>query len=318
MYYPYLRGKQFELLAIRDFCDHYGKTELIAPIIEPVKENFNSMRLAIKKMQEKNMHFYLILNPQCGEILRNDNIPDKTDHILQALEAELADTTYWTPAFIANNNYTAISTIIENKNFDRVMLMCKDGVQSDDNTFDKLVSMPSVSRVVINPESNSLRRKLRKLGIVDIIRLDDNFTPRQRNSDYVDVPEDFFSDAYKYFQEEGYTGISDYTTLPSAFIDGGRLPYAIAIHMTYEKTEDQIFIRHFVSDTNDDDSNIQGKFGEAAHKAVNFFTTKKLTNQSIQELTQLYNESRYPGLGIIKKISIKNHIELIFSTLQAK
>ncbi len=317
MYYPYLRGKQFELLAVRDFCDHYGQTESIAPIIEPVKENFNSMKLAIKKMQEKGMHFFLILNPQCGEILRNDDINDKTSYILQSLEAELADTACWTPAFIAHNNYAIIPQTIADNGFERVMLICKDGVQSDDNTFDNLVSMPCVSKVVINPAFNSLRRKLRKLEIADIIRLDDNFTPLQRNSDYVDVPEELFSDAYKYYQEEGYTGISDYTTLPSAFIDGGRLPYAIAIHMTYEKTEDQIFVRHFVSDTNDDDSNIQGKFGEAAAKAVQFFREHELTNDAIQELSQLYDETRYPGLGVIKKISIKNHIELMFGILQA-
>lgn len=311
MYYPYLRGKQFELLALRDFADYYGKTTLVSPIIEPVKTSFNSMKIAIRKMQEKCIHFYLILNPQCGEVQNEPTL------ILDALSTELADTVSWTPAFIVQNNYTTIADLIEKYNFERSMLICKDGVQSDDEAFDCFVKQPHFSKVVINSSFNSLRRKLRRLGVRDIIRLDDSFKPLQRNSDYVNIPEELFSDAYRYYDEEGYSGISDYTILPSTFIDGGRLPYAIAIHMTYEKTEDQIFVRHFVSDTNDDDSNIQGKFGEAAEKAVRFFREQELSNNAIAELTQLYEERRYPGLGIIKKISIKNHIELMFEIFQS-
>jgi hypothetical protein len=309
MYHPYLRGKQFELLALRDLAEYYGQTSLIAPIIEPVKSSFNSMKLAINKLREKEIHFFLILNPQCGEIQNNTSL------ITDNLETELNDTFFWTPAFIVNNNYDDISRIVSEQGYERIMLICKDGIESNDAAFDAFVKQSFISKIVINSTHNSLRRKLSRLGIREVIRLDDNFTPLQRNSDYVHVPEELFSDAYRYYQEEGFSGISDYTTLPSTFIDGGRLPYAIAIHMTYEKTEDQIFVRHFVSDTNDDDSNIQGKFGEAAEKAVDFFTQQNLSNEAIRELTELYNQRRYPGLGVIKKISIKNHIELMYQIL---
>ncbi len=252
----------------------------------------------------------MILNPQCGEI------QDGTELITTNLETELSDNSFWTPAFIVNNNYDIISKIVAEKGYERVMLICKDGIDSNDTDFDIFVNQPFIDKVVINSSYNSLRRKLSRLRIKEVIRLDDNFTPLQRNSDYVHVLEELFSDAYKYYEEEGFSGISDYTTLPSTFIDGGRLPYAIAIHMTYEKTEDQIFVRHFVSDTNDDDSNIQGKFGEAAEKAVDFFTQHNLSNEAIRELTELYQQQRYPGLGVIKKISIKNHIELMYQILR--
>ena len=84
MYYPYLRGKQFELLALRDFADYYGETKLIIPIIEPVKNSFNGMKLAIRKMHEKGIHFNLILNPQCGDVQNEfDLILDSLGLILQ-------------------------------------------------------------------------------------------------------------------------------------------------------------------------------------------------------------------------------------------
>lgn len=38
MYFPYLRGKQFELLALRSFSQSNQDCESIVPIIEPVKK----------------------------------------------------------------------------------------------------------------------------------------------------------------------------------------------------------------------------------------------------------------------------------------
>ncbi|MCD7975822.1 MAG: sce7725 family protein [Tannerellaceae bacterium] len=125
MYYPYLRGKQFELLALRDFADDYGKTPFVSPIIEPVKSGFNSMKLAIRTLMEKEMHFFLIINPQCGEV---QNQPER---ICESLHVELQNRDLWTPAFVVtNNNYRQISTVIAEKGYHRVMIMCKDGIQN--------------------------------------------------------------------------------------------------------------------------------------------------------------------------------------------
>jgi hypothetical protein len=89
------------------------------------------------------------------------------------------------------------------------------------------------------------------------------------------------------------------------------LPWAIAIHWTYEKNSDSIWVRHFVSDTNDDNSNVQGKFFEAARKAVDFFDANNISNYAVEELVRYVRGGQYPGLGVIKKLSIKNHIELM-------
>jgi len=60
MYYPYLRGKQFELIALREFAASYDNYKVI-PIIEPVKLSFNSMSLAIKAMKAKDLPFVFII-----------------------------------------------------------------------------------------------------------------------------------------------------------------------------------------------------------------------------------------------------------------
>ena len=309
MYYPYLRGKQFELLALREFAELYSDNCMVFPVIEPVKSSFNSMKIALKKLQEKKISYALVLNPQVGDLIRD------TRAIEMELEQLLEDKDSWIPAYIVNSNSKGIIRQIQIKDYHNVMLICKDSVDSNNPDFEELIGLPVVTKVLINNDNRSLKRKLQKLG-KEVIRLDDNFKPQKKNSDYVDIPEEKFTEEHKYYDiEDHYQGLGDYTVLTSDFLEGGRLPYAVAIHLTYEKNSDEIWVRHFVSDTNDDNTNIQGKFGEAAEKAVEFFERIPFSNDSIAELTGYYRNGQYPGLGVLKKISIKNHLELMNTIL---
>jgi hypothetical protein len=46
-------------------------------------------------------------------------------------------------------------------------------------------------------------------------------------------------------------------------------------------------------------------------KAVTFCRENHLTNSAIQELENYFEKEHYPGLGVTKKISVKNHILII-------
>lgn len=302
MYYPYLRGRQFELIALREYADKNAGNNNIIPIIEPVKNTFNSMRLALPKLIEGNVKFALILNPQVGDI-------KKIQEIIDALKDELGDKSKWIPAFIVTNKYAQIENQIKEYGFNEVMLLCSDITDSSDNDFEKLVLLPNI-KYVVSKENRTLKRKLSNKGL-ELIRLDDNFNAQKRNSDYLITPEEKFSEEHLFYREDGYSGFADYTVIVSDFIEGGAGPYAVAIHLTYQKENKEVWVRHFVSDTNDDRSNVQGKFAEAAKKAVSFITEKGIDNNALNELKNYYNTASYPGLGMVKKISIKNHLELI-------
>ena len=127
----------------------------------------------------------------------------------------------------------------------------------------------------------------------------------------MDIEGHRLSEEHLYFQDEGFRGFSDYTVLPSEYIDGGSTPRAVAIHLTYLYSENQIWIRHFTSETNDSIANVQGKFAEAAEKAVNYCRENGITNTAITELESYYDNQHYPGLGTVKKISIKNHLLIV-------
>lgn len=308
MYYPYLRGKQFELLALREFSQEFPSPSHICPIIEPVKKTLNGLTAAIKILMGQNIRFALVLNPKDGDFKRIQL------DLLKEIPELKKNKDKWIPAFIYRDNPDSIQSYIKSNELKNVMIIFLNSVNLSEDKVIEFLENENVLYIVANIEKDrSNRRRLLSLG-KQLIRLDDQFNDLARNADYLNIPEEKFSEEHIYYKTEGYTGFSDYTTLPSIYKDSGMLPYAVAIHMTYQKSPEEIYIRHFVSDSNWDNTNIHGKFYEAASKFKTFFLNIKETPAS-KTLIQFLDEKRYPGLGVIKKLSIKNHLELIENCL---
>ena len=66
MYFPYFRGKQYELIAIRESAGLFAETGFI-PIIEPVKESLSGLRRAVDAIDEAAAQAILIVNPGYGD-----------------------------------------------------------------------------------------------------------------------------------------------------------------------------------------------------------------------------------------------------------
>ena len=64
-YFPFLRGKQNELLALRDLAGKISSHGRVIPIIEPVKSN-RTTEISIEEFVEKSMPFLFICNPIHG------------------------------------------------------------------------------------------------------------------------------------------------------------------------------------------------------------------------------------------------------------
>lgn len=309
MYYPFLRARQFELIALRELATEGATQGVIIPVLEPVKETHNNLTLAHKVFQDKNQTAYLIVNPTIGELAGDSSF------YLEYLN-ELENSKF-IPAFHYRNNSEFINQSIESFGLSNCMIICQNDVNPDDSEFKQLVAKAEVSSInVSDPNRNrTLHRFIRGLN-KNYIRLDDLFEKQARNSDYLEIQEHRFSEEHIYYIEDGFNGFSDYTVLPSEYIDGGSTPRAVVIHLTYLNGENQIWIRHFTSETNDSISNVQGKFAEAAAKAVAYCRQRDLNNTAISELISYYDNEHYPGLGTVKKISIKNHLLVISQFLK--
>ena len=310
MYYPYLRGKQFELLALREFSNEYNNNSKIVPIIEPVKKQVNGLNAAALSMIENGMKFAVILNPSDGDYKHTGIDND----ILMSLTALTDDRDNWIPAYIYKHNGKTLLDHAKQNNLSNLMIIFPSGADVNDEVLMEFLSKDEVAFVVSGNLSNnrSARGRLLRLGKA-LISLEDRFNERPRNADYANEVDEIFSEDFAYYQDDRLAGFADYTPMAKDFIEGGMLPYAIAIHLTYQKSDDQIFVHHFVSDNNFDQSNIRGKFHEAAVKIAPFFNNNGLYHTSaVDELIRrAESDDGYPGLGYIKKLSVKNHLELI-------
>lgn len=307
MYLPYLRGKQFELLALKSFSQNNPNCSSIIPIIEPVKINTKALEIAFNVMMENQLRFTVILNPREGDFkhpINNDILS-----FVPSLNEKLDN---WIPAYIYNKNGNRIIGHSNHYELKDLMIIFNQSIDFNDPDINELLLNTKVRYVIINNSSRATKSKLRNIG-KNIISLEDRFKVRQKNADYLNPDDEFYSDDFAFFQEENLWGYSDYTTIGKDFIEGGMLPYAIAIHLTYQKSDNEINVHHFVSDNNYDQSNIKGKFLEAARKIAPFYEEKGLAHtEAVNELIEKsLSYDSYPGLGYLKKLSILNHLELI-------
>lgn len=316
MYYPFLHAKQFELKALREFSEEHAGVESIIPILEPVKQQPSSLNLAVKDMLKNKMRFALILNPTDGDF-RHNTVSFEAWLKHSELIVNGGQISGWIPAFICSKSqHDEVPSLISKYNLKKVMLIFKSCMDLEDSCVSELVNSSSVSYVVNafgTTVSRRLKAKLKATG-KKIIRLDDCFHPRLRNADYALNDDEFFSEEPFYYNtEEGFDGFSDYTTMPSDYVEGGMLPYALAIHLSYKKNEDQLYVHHFVSDNNVTKEDVRGKFREAVIKIPPFFADKIKTPSVETLILKAKDKEGYPGLGYLKKISVKNHLELLLS-----
>ena len=66
MYFPYLRGRQFELIALRELLEGERIGENVIPIIEPVKPSSTLLK-TLESYANKNREIAVVFNPAVGD-----------------------------------------------------------------------------------------------------------------------------------------------------------------------------------------------------------------------------------------------------------
>lgn len=316
MYFPYLRGKQFELKALREFSAENQNVRNIVPIIEAVNRNYNPLNIAIQDLIANQLRFALIMNPINGDFSH----PNISFDFVGESTILSEHSNFWIPAYLFGGNPEHLRDTVLASPYEKVMLVFREAIDFvDNNILNELVSNDKIAYIVFNNSNAVSRRSKRFLqdSGKSIIGLNDCFNEKPRNVDYLGTDDELFSEMPFYYNDDNLYGFSDYTALSSKYVEGGMMPYALAIHLTYQKNSDQIYIHHFVSDSNRTRADIRGKFFEAAQKVFPFYLDNgvEITN-AVQDLIKRANsENGYPGLGYLKKLSVLNHLELIYRLL---
>ncbi len=317
MYFPFLRGKQFELIALREIAGIIAGGNTINPIIEPVKKKTSTYSKTLDVLQEANINFTVIINPSVGDKIRD------IDYVCSNLLPPFAYKNFQIGIIVrSQTDMDAVSDELKALDVSdhSIVLILSAFLDESLESLIKFIRNHSVKYILTSPQISTRRKILRELRKVNdkLIFLSDAFTKQLRNKDYSKDTDEFFSDEHLYFQEDGYKGYSDFLTIGRDYSDTGFSPYAVAIHLTYFNNEKEFRVRHFVSDSNDDISDVARKFEEALNKLIPFIDKKEINTKASQTFKDLYNEGKYPGLGTVKKLSILNHLELVHNYFSEK
>lgn len=310
MYLPYLRGKQYELIALRQVVPILQASGRISPIVEPVKQSHATLIRTLDAFKEANVNFTIILNPRVGDFSQNH------DQLAEEIIAAIGAYTNFQFGLIADSRQGIPELLAFSQRF------IPNGasvnlIHLQAANLDRMEEFADNYNLVYNLIHYSItdRRYGRKLVNGEKVRLDNPFNSQAKNADYAIQEDESFTMEHRYFEEDGYGGFADYLTIGDDYQEAGFLPYAVAFHITYAQN-DEIRVRHFVSDSNFDNTDVPGKFSEALQKFHNFNEERHLGTSGADELERYYEEQHYPGLGVLKKISVVNHIELISRCLQ--
>ncbi len=304
MYYPYFRGKQYELIAIRENAHRMGS--MIVPIIEPVKQATGSLRRALEALIEHECRFVVVANPRCGDFA---NMADALHGELRDIGLEEYDN--WSVACIADGDTTReeIATVAD---LHSDVSVIHAGFHSAATLTEYLEPVEGLSQYIfIDGASSGLYR--RRFRDRDRILIHDGFEVRT-NRDHPDI--EHFSDLHATYSDQGMDGFGDYLIVGGEYSDTGGPAYAVAIHLAFidPAEDDDMFVKHYVSDRQTSPVDPGGKFLEALVKLVRDAgreDTCILQSDAVAEFRDLHARGHYPGLGYVKKLSMQHHIELM-------
>jgi hypothetical protein len=306
MYHPYFRGKQYELITIRETAPLMAASNFV-PIIEPVKEALGGLERTLQAVSDAAGRAIVIVNPYHGDHRENG----------------VGITELLQNGYRGNESVEVGVLLKDDMSLEEVMDCCRRhrshqvtlihaGFNRPKALADEFSNeLASTRNIFFEAHCGKLYRKHFQGSRRVLLR--DGFE-RRRNRDYPRV--ELFSDLNVTFEEEGMDGFGDFLIVGDDYSESGGPAYAVAIHLTFidPDQDDAMFIYHFVSTSQDTPTDPAGKFAEALTKMIRKLdsgTSNLFETTALKELRDLHARGHFPGLGYVKKLSMKHHIETL-------
>jgi len=307
MYHPYFRGKQYDLITVKEMAPVMAAVGF-RPIIEPVRETLTGLNKALDAVVEAHGQAIVIVNPHHGDL---SGAGESLTELLKGQYLELPNIS----AGILLKQETTLEEALEcyTDHDEHNPVFIHAGFGAPKSLADSLRQFTKDKRhIFLDGLSMKLYQKHFKGAFRVLVK--DGFKRQKRNSDYPDLEP--FSDLHATFPEEGMDGFGDFLIVGDEFSESGGPAYAVAIHLTFidHEQDDMMFIYHFKSDQQATPKDPAGKFAEALAKMmaiVDAPASKVLNTSAIREFRALHERGHYPGLGYVKKLSMNHHIETL-------
>jgi hypothetical protein len=303
LYFPILRGKKFELAALRELSPLIAESKNVVPVIEPVEAS-KWLPGALKSLIEADATFCLIVNPQVVKVdlaaLRNSRlaIVGSYNNCVPTLYLDSTTAPQLVDKFVKAVPGKRAYFLVTDPPTPTVSAATASAPHF------VLFRNPSVSSVVRNQFDPAV--------CVDVT---DPFPRKAKNADYAGAPDVFFSEKHLTTPNSCYTHFGDYSIVGDHFAERGGPAYAVALHHIYQSTTkgDALHIHHFVSTSNSTTADRPGKFMEALTNLVKVAPTLGAINQTpvVATYLDLHTRRHFPELGTAKKLGIMHHIQLM-------
>jgi len=306
VYHPYFRGKQYDLITVRELAPLLSKADF-RPIIEPVRESLSSLQKALDAVVALGGSAIVIVNPYHGDL--SGTAQSLTDLLKNEFD---------------NPGVSAGILLREDMNLRQIM-SCLETHKDHTAVFIHAgFTEPKALSEKLGPLSNEnchifvdrLCGKLyqRHFKGAERVLLRDGFVRRKRNSDYPRL--EFFSDLHATYSDEGMDGFGDFLIVGDDYSESGGPAYAVAIHLTFidPDQDDAMYIYHFISKRQSTPTDPAGKFAEALDEMMRVLDSPKskvLETDAVKEFRMLHEQGHFPGLGYLKKLSMSHHIETL-------
>jgi hypothetical protein len=311
MYYPYFRGKQYELITIRELAPLLASARF-RPIIEPVREALGGLNRALDAVTEAGAKAIVIVNPHYGELSAGG------ESLTELLRRKFRDSQGISAGILAKESMSAdqITDLYETHRAHAPTLIHAGftGAKALAETLGG--QMKENCHAFVDRYCGKLYQKHFK-GARRVL-LKDGFQ-RKRNKDY--VLKEPFSDLHATFEDEGMNGFGDFLIVGDDYSETGGPAYAVAIHLTFidPDQDDSMYIYHFKSERQDTPTDPAGKFAEALDEMMRILDhpkSKVLETKAVKEFRILHDKGHFPGLGYVKKLSMSHHIETLADYFQ--
>lgn len=306
MYFPILKGKQFELAAIRELVGQVPANN-VCPVVEPVNSALGPLIATISELSAAGINPWVVVNPSRGDFIANAGLD-----IGPLLDQQLASTGN------GPGGYVPCIKILDDSDISARALL-RDSTRPVVAYVEGAISstlaaeLMRASAVLLNLDKNNYSA-WRQLPAVVLYH--DGFDKKSRNLDY--PVESFYSRLHTDYRNfPNARGFGDYTILCERLIEGGGPAYVVTIHLSYLdlSRSTHMYVRHFSSfSDNNSQSDPAGKFREALTLLISYVNAnqaKFVNTTGLQELFVLNSTGHYPGLGIVKKLSIKHHVQTL-------
>lgn len=305
IYLPYFRGKQYELITIREIAPVLSASDFI-PIVEPVKSQLNGLSKTIDVASAEGAVIIVIVNPRIGDFSKSNA------ELLDLINKKHGEGKKVTVGVLLDESTTLdqANTIVETFEGYSIALV-HSGFSQSKTLAAEIVGNPEISCSVFEDGKSGKLYQKHFAYQQHRVLLRDGFEKR-RNADHPDV--EVFSDLHLTHGLEGMTGFADFLMVGDDYQESGGPAYTVAIHLTYINAADDdiMYIRHFKSIRQDTPTDPAGKFAEALAELISHLNSPEnqyYETSAIAEFRELHDKGHYPGLGYVKKLAMKHHIE---------